>query len=116
MAVSGHGERVAFGSRNGGLTYEELADRVGRTAAVVKKHNAGHLVFVGVNSAEFPVLLFAAGRAGVPIVPLNYRLTAEKIRDLVKRLDRPLIVHDAEFGDLIELADAPKMTTAEMRA
>jgi acyl-CoA synthetase (AMP-forming)/AMP-acid ligase II len=116
MAVSGHGERVAFGSRDGGLTYSELADRVGRTAAVIAAKNAGHLVFVGENSVEFPVLLFAAGRAGIPIVPLNFRLTAEKIRDLVARLDRPLVVYDAELGDLVELVDAHRMTTAEMRA
>ncbi len=116
MAVSGHGERVAFGSHTGGLTYAELADRVGRTAAVIAGKGARHLVFVGENTADFPVLLFAAGRAGVPIVPLNYRLTPEKIRELVARLDRPLVVHDAELGDLVELVDAHRMTTAEMRA
>ncbi|MCU1456400.1 MAG: long-chain fatty acid--CoA ligase [Actinomycetia bacterium] len=116
MAVSGHADRVAFGTRDGGLTYAELADRVGRTAAVVASKGARHLVFVGANSTDFPVLLFAAGRAGIPIVPLNYRLTPEKIRDLVARLERPLVVHDAEFGDLVELVDAHLMTTAELRA
>jgi acyl-CoA synthetase (AMP-forming)/AMP-acid ligase II len=56
--------------------------------------DGGALAFVGTNGVAFPVGVFAAAAAGVPFVPLNYRLSDDQLHDLVDRLDRPLVVAD----------------------
>jgi acyl-CoA synthetase (AMP-forming)/AMP-acid ligase II len=116
MATSGHGDRIGFGSKAGGLSYSELSERVGRTAAVVVRSNVEHLVFLGANSAEFPVALFSAWRAGASVVPLNYRLSEEKLVSLVARLQRPLVVYDPQFANLVQRFVAPCLSTAELAA
>src|SRR5690606_7955313 len=101
MATSVVPDRVAVGPRESGLTYRQLDELTSRGAEVVRKHHAAHLVFVGVNSPVLPVLTFAAAKAGVPIAPLNYRLTAGQLNDLVAQLDRPLIVADPAYRDAL---------------
>jgi acyl-CoA synthetase (AMP-forming)/AMP-acid ligase II len=114
MAVSGHGERIAFGSRADGTGYEELAARVGRAATVVRARGTRHLVYVGTNGVVFALALFAASRAGVPLVPLNYRQGPDQLVALVAALDGPLLVHDADLAPLVAGTDAARLTTAEL--
>jgi len=111
MAVSGHGSRVAFGPRDGGLTGEDLAARSEVGAERLAALDAGHLVFVGTNGPAFPIALFAAARAGIPLVPLNYRQTPEQIAALIADLEHPVIVHDPALASLVADVDAPAMTT-----
>src|ERR1700736_4957431 len=59
IAAVGFGERVAVGSRKDGLTFVELRD---------------HARLVDVNSEAVPILLYGSGLAGLPFVPVNYRL------------------------------------------
>jgi acyl-CoA synthetase (AMP-forming)/AMP-acid ligase II len=73
-------------------------------------------VYLAVNGAAFPVALFAAAYAGVPLVPINYRLGAEQLADLLGRHPRALVVDDpALFLDGAAAADpvdAPADTDA----
>jgi hypothetical protein len=48
-----------------------------------------------------PLLIFASARAGVPLTPLNYRLGPEVLRDLIGRLDDPLVVVDAQYREAL---------------
>jgi len=48
-----------------------------------------------------PVLMFSAARAGVPVTPLNYRLSAATLLELIDRLPQPLIVADAPYLDAV---------------
>jgi len=48
-----------------------------------------------------PVLIFAAARAGVAFTPINYRLSAEGIQTLIRRLPQPLVVVDGRYRDMI---------------
>ena len=48
-----------------------------------------------------PVLMFSAARAGVPVTPLNYRLSAAGLRELIDRLPQPLVVADAPYLDTV---------------
>lgn len=75
-------------------TYSELAQMAGGAARVVAEKNNDAILFVGVNGVALPVALFAASHAGVPFVPLNYRLADDKLADLVRRFERPLIIAD----------------------
>ncbi|NKY51631.1 class I adenylate-forming enzyme family protein [Nocardia vermiculata] len=113
MAVSVHPDRQALGRRDAGMTYQQLSDAASRGAAVLNEYGAAHVVFVGVNGPVLPILTFASARAGVPIAPLNYRLAAEQLRDLIAQLDRPLIVADPAYRDALDGAAETVLTTAQ---
>jgi acyl-CoA synthetase (AMP-forming)/AMP-acid ligase II len=110
MAVTAHGERIALGGRQDGLTFDDLGQRAQGGASVIKAHAAGHVVMLARNGPVMPQLLFAAAAAGVPFTPMNYRLTEQQIRRLVARLDHPLIVADDDYA--ASVAGLDSMSTA----
>ncbi|WP_067679390.1 class I adenylate-forming enzyme family protein [Nocardia miyunensis] len=111
MAVSVHPDRLAVGRHAAGMTYQQLSDAASRGAAVLTGYGAAHVVFVGVNGPVLPVLTFAAARAGIPIAPLNYRLAAGQLRDLIGQLDRPVIVADPAYRDNLDGVADTVLTT-----
>ena len=90
MAADGFGDRVLAGRRSGGITAAELARRSHSGAALVRERDADALVYLDVNGPAFPVALFAAARAGVPLVPLNYRLGQRQLDALLARHPKAL--------------------------
>jgi len=90
MAADGFGERVLAGRRSGGITVAELARRSHSGASLVRERAADALVYLDVNGPAFPVALFAAARAGVPLVPLNYRLGQLQLDELLARHPKAL--------------------------
>ncbi|MEU6260480.1 class I adenylate-forming enzyme family protein [Streptomyces sp. NPDC047043] len=104
MATAGNPDRVAIGSRASGTTSAQLRRTAGGVAAVVHRAGARELVFAGVNGSAFPVLLFGAALAGVPLVPVNYRLSAEALTGLLGHTEKPLVVADEAFAGVF--ADA----------
>lgn len=85
MAADGMGERVALGSRAGGITMTELSERARRAATELARRDGERVALVDLNSDAVPVALFGAALAGKPFVPINYRLSDEQLRDLVRR-------------------------------
>jgi acyl-CoA synthetase (AMP-forming)/AMP-acid ligase II len=103
MARDACGDRVAIGSRNGGgLAFGELAQAAAGGAALLQASGAGRVAFVGVNGPAFPVLLLASAQAGVPLAPLNYRLSTEQLHELLGELDAPYVVADAAFLSMLD--------------
>jgi acyl-CoA synthetase (AMP-forming)/AMP-acid ligase II len=94
-------DRVAVGSRDGGLTFEQLAEQSGVGAAIIRDSGAKHLAFVGVNGPALSVAVFAAAKAGVPITPLNYRLSDDQLEELLDTLDSPLVIVDDAFASRV---------------
>lgn len=113
IAASMDADRIAVGARGDGLTTGRLAEMARTGGAYLLSAGARTLVFVGVNSAAFPVSIFAAAAAGIPICPLNYRLSAEQLTALVKRLDAPVIVADDQYAATLTGAGLAPMTTGE---
>ena len=97
MAASGFGERVAFVDPAEGtaLTYRELFDSAAAAASDVRATGAARLAMLDVNSVAFPVGLFASGWAGIPFVPINYRLAADEIDALLSRIKPAYLVTEA---------------------
>ncbi|HVW31166.1 MAG TPA: class I adenylate-forming enzyme family protein, partial [Acidimicrobiia bacterium] len=117
MAADGMADRVAVGSRKDGLTYAGLLDRARRVATVVTGAGADRLVFVAQNSALLPALLFGSGVAGVPFVPVNYRLADEQLCAILARTAPALAVVDESAVARIAGVDGLRtMTPAEMEA
>ena len=116
MIVSALGDRLAVGARGGGTTFQQLHDRAGAGAEVVRERGAKHLAFVGTSSEAFPLALFAAAWAGVPLLPLNYRLSREQLAGLIGRHDDVLIIATADAVGQVEGLGAGVITTDEWSA
>ncbi|MGV9862281.1 class I adenylate-forming enzyme family protein [Rhodococcus koreensis] len=76
------------------VTFSELARIAVGGARLVADRASDAVLYVGVNGVALPTALFAAANAGVPFVPLNYRLADDKLSDLIDRFDSPLIIAD----------------------
>jgi acyl-CoA synthetase (AMP-forming)/AMP-acid ligase II len=94
MAVDGFGDRVVLGRRADGLTPHQLQARARAGARLVVAENADAIVYLAVNGPAFPVALFAAAHAGVPLVPVNYRLGAEQLDGILARHPKALVIAD----------------------
>ncbi len=104
IAAEGLPGRVAVGSRDGGATYAQLLQQARRAARAVTSTTVGdvrpeRLAMLDLNSPALPVLIFAAAFAGVPFVPINYRLADDRLRELVARNAPALMVVDPPVID-----------------
>jgi len=108
MASSGFGERVAFANGGDTLTYSELFTAAGCAAAEVGASGCERLAVLDVSSFAVPIGLFASAWAGVPFVPLNYRLSAEEIGGMAAQLAPAYLVTGADRVD--SLAAVPDLT------
>jgi acyl-CoA synthetase (AMP-forming)/AMP-acid ligase II len=89
MAAAGHGDRLLLGTSARGLTGEQLAERSRRGARFLTAAGAQTVVYIGENGLAVPLALFAAAAAGIPFLPLNYRLTAEQLESITAGSDAP---------------------------
>ena len=94
MVEAGHEDRLVLGTPARGLTGGELAAQARRGGRHLTEHGARTLVFMGENGLAFPLALFAASSAGIPFLPLNYRLAPEQLAAIVAKQDRPFIIAD----------------------
>ena len=104
MAASGYGDRVAFvdPTENASLTFQELFDAAGVAASDLRASGAGRFAMLDVASLAVPVGLFASGWAGVPYVPLNYRLTEIEIDALLDRIKPAYLVTEPHRIDAFQ--------------
>ena len=96
MASAGFADRVAVTDGEESLTYEQLFASAGAAARQIQESGAKHLALLDTSSPAVPVALFASAWAGVPFVPLNYRLTDEELQRLTAQISPALLVTDAE--------------------
>ncbi len=104
MAADGFGERVAVGPLEGGLTYHDLRVRVGAGAAAIAEAGVERVAFVDIASEAFPLALYAAAWAGVPIAPLNYRLAPDQLADQLAQLAPVLVIAGDAYLDVVKSA------------
>ena len=95
MAATAMGDRAAVGPVGTGLTGERLMAGAAGLAGRLRESEAEHLVVCDEPSAALPIALFGAAWAGVPYVPINYRLPDRDLRDLASRAAPALVVADA---------------------
>jgi acyl-CoA synthetase (AMP-forming)/AMP-acid ligase II len=83
MVEAGHGDRLVLGTREAGQTGGELGAQARRGGLQLSARGARTVVFIGENGPAFPLALFAAAAAGIPFLPLNYRLAHEQLAAIV---------------------------------
>jgi len=98
MANAAFPERTAFtdGSSGESYTYAGLFEAARHRAASVRASGASRLVKLDVSNLATPLSLFTSAWAGVPFVPLNYRLTDIEIEALLKRVTPAYLVTQAD--------------------
>ena len=96
MAVEAFPNRTALTSGSYSLTYRELQSAAYRAAERLRTRGCHHAALLDTNGLAAPVLLFGAAYAGVPYVPLSYRLTGPELEELLGRLVSALLVTAAE--------------------
>lgn len=116
MASSGNPDRTAVVSDDIRVSVGELSELADGGAGTIAASGAAHVAYVGTGGVMLPLLLFASARAGVPFTPLNYRLSAEGLRELIDRLPEPLVVADAEYADVVAGAGKQVITSEEFLA
>lgn len=113
MASAAFPERIAFTDSSDGssLTYGQLFSAAGRRAASLRRSGASRMAMLDVTSVATPLGLFSSAWAGLPYVPLNYRLTDPEIEALLARVTPAYLVTDAaRHGRLGGLADVAAAT------
>src|SRR5215472_4783294 len=113
MAASSSPDRTAVVSGDMRLTTQQLSDLADGGAGVIAASGAKHVAYVGTGGAMLPVLIFAAARAGLAFTPINYRLSAEGIQALIRRLPEPLVIADSRYRDMLGDASPRLMMTDE---
>ena len=96
MASGAFPDRPAFtdGGTGQSLTYAQLFEAARLRAGTVQASGANRLAKLDVSNLGTPLALFTSAWAGIPYVPLNYRLTNEEIEALLMRVTPAYLVTD----------------------
>jgi len=111
-----HGPRphaYAISADGDPLTYDEAFQRALAGAAWLSGQPGDKLVFLGVNGPAFPVALFAAGLAGRPFVPLNYRLADADVVKQAARTAPCVCIVDADMAPRVSEVAGVTVVTRE---
>src|SRR5215468_10357197 len=96
MAASGFADRVALTCGDQSLRYDELFAAAGAAAADLRASSVTRAAVLDVSSPALPIALFASAWAGIPFVPLNYRLTGSEVDRLIDQVRPCYLVADAD--------------------
>jgi long-chain acyl-CoA synthetase len=113
MASTSFGERVAVQNADTSLSYADLFSAAGRAAQRVQSTGATRLAVLDVSSPAVPIGLFASAWAGVPFVPLNYRLTGKELERLLGEISPAVLITDADRKSTLSHLDGLTIVTRE---
>jgi acyl-CoA synthetase (AMP-forming)/AMP-acid ligase II len=113
MAAQAEDGRVALGPRSENLTHRTLFDLAGGAAAVLRRSDIQRVAYAGESSLALPVALFGAAWAGVPFVPVNYRLADDRLRDLIALQAPALLLIDPGTGHRFDGIDGVEIVTTD---
>ena len=103
-----HGDRVVIRDELGDITYRELDERSNALANAWRERGlkAGDgVAILARNHRGFLDAVFAAAKCGARIVLLNTSFAGPQIREVAAREGTDLLVHDDEYGEMLEGID-----------
>ena len=97
-------DKTAFVDHDTGakFTFSDVNDRANRTANALLSlgaQNGDRIAVLCLNRADFFVLLFAAQKTGIILVPLNWRQPEAELEPILALSKAKLIIHDDEFRE-----------------
>ena len=113
MAADAFGERIAVSCGDRSLSYAELRAAARAAAPQLAAGGYAHAALLDTNGLAAPVALFAAAYAGVPYVPLNYRLSPGELEELLARVAPAWLV--SQPAHLARLSLPAGITCADAR-
>ena len=116
MAASTDPDRIAVVEGDHRWTTAQLNRTALAGAALIAESGAAQVVYIGTGGIHLPALIFAAAYAARPLTPINYRLSADAISELVRRLPEPLVIADSRYQDALADSAAPVLDSAEFLA
>jgi len=94
MAAETCPDRVALTSHHEQYRYPELYQAAQVAAGRFRASGCRYVSVVDTSSAAVPIALFGAALAGMPYVPLNYRLTRAELDELMQRISPVYLIAD----------------------
>lgn len=91
-------DRTAVCDSGHRLSYAQVDELSTVLAADITRNSYERVSWLATNSVLFPAMVFACAKAGVPFVPLNYRLADTMLHRQAERLGRSLLVVDRPSG------------------
>ena len=98
--------KIAIRFEGAELSYRDLADDIYNTVGALKRlgiRKGSRVAWLGFNSPDFLITLFACARIGAIIVPLNFRLAAREHLFMLRNANAKMLVFDPRFGETAEL-------------
>jgi acyl-CoA synthetase (AMP-forming)/AMP-acid ligase II len=113
MAADGFGDRPIVGTSAEAITAASLRERAWAGARVLRDRDASALIYLATNGTPFPIAMFAAAYAGVPLVPLNYRLGEAQLSDLLGRHPKALVIAADSSREVVAAAGLESVSPQE---
>lgn len=96
MAAEAAPDRVGVVCDGKRWTYAELLSAARGAFELIDASDCTHVALLDESSEAAVIALFGAALAGVPYVPLNYRLADQDLASLLERIEPALIIGDEE--------------------
>ncbi|HKT72259.1 MAG TPA: class I adenylate-forming enzyme family protein [Steroidobacteraceae bacterium] len=113
MAAECHPQRVALSAGGLHLSYGDLLNAARAGAEVIRDAHVNVVGVLDTNSPAVPIALFAAAYAGVPYVPMNYRLTKVELEALLARITPALLVMGAPAIPALDIPEGIRIVQSE---
>jgi acyl-CoA synthetase (AMP-forming)/AMP-acid ligase II len=94
MTHSGLGDRGAVSVDGQSFDHSGLAELSWAASARFTELGVPSVVYLGSNHIAYPVALFGAAGAGVPFIPLNYRLGAEQLSNQIESHPGSFVIYE----------------------
>ncbi len=94
MAAEAEPERIGLVCDGRRWSYGSLLRAANAAAAVISRSGVAYVALLDESSEAAAIALFGAALAGVPYVPLNYRLADADLAGLLRRLSPALVIGD----------------------
>lgn len=115
VIVQGMGDRPLVGRRGHHLSGSDLGRLAQAGAGVIARRGADAVIYIGENDDVLPPTFFAASWAGVPFVPLNYRLPDGQLRRMISDWAQPVVVVDKRTAERELAADERQVSFSAWR-
>lgn len=99
MAADTAPERIALVCDGKRWSYGELYGAARGAAELFLSHDCQHVALLDESSEAAPIALFGAALAGIPYVPLNYRLADADLGALLDRIAPAYVIGDRERSE-----------------
>jgi acyl-CoA synthetase (AMP-forming)/AMP-acid ligase II len=104
MAADGFGDRIVVGVRGESYRASDIQSLSFGGSQLLAAGAASALLYLDVNGPCFPAALFAAARAGIPLVPLNYRLDGGRLTSMIARHSGAMAICGPSYARLFDAA------------